>query len=232
MARNELDYFYIDGEYGGDQDWFTDWWMNVGGCAAETACEASLYFLKYFGLPVAPELPDQMSRQDYIAFAGQMKPYLRPRMHGVNRLSLFTDGYGKYLSDLGADGITMDTLDGYAPWEEAFEAVQDQIDSGIPVSVLILRHRAGSMKEYVWHWFTLTGWEDGPRGRRVKAVTYGEWEWLDFWTLWNTGYKERGGLILYRLPEDAVYQPCPRAELEPLPSPDVGPVMKIGSTVL
>ena len=32
----------------------------------------------------------------------------------------------------------------------------------------------------------------------VKAVTYGGYEWLDFAKLWNTGYKRKGGLILFK----------------------------------
>ena len=35
-------------------------------------------------------------------------------------------------------------------------------------------------------------------GRFVKAVTYGEWAWVDFDRLWDTGYEQKGGLILYR----------------------------------
>ena len=34
--------------------------------------------------------------------------------------------------------------------------------------------------------------------RKVKAVTYGEWAWVDFDRLWDTGHEEKGGLVLYR----------------------------------
>ena len=30
----------------------------------------------------------------------------------------------------------------------------------------------------------------------VKTVTYGEYLWLDLDRLWNTGFSEKGGLIL------------------------------------
>ena len=33
----------------------------------------------------------------------------------------------------------------------------------------------------------------------VKAVSYGEWVWLDFKALWDTGYDEKGGLIIFRI---------------------------------
>ena len=33
--KKELDYFMIDGEFGGNQDWFTNIVMNVGGCGQQ-----------------------------------------------------------------------------------------------------------------------------------------------------------------------------------------------------
>mgnify|MGYP006994610556 CR=1 FL=1 len=45
--KKELDYFMIDGEFGGNQDWFTNIVMNVGGCGAATACDSCIYLAKY-----------------------------------------------------------------------------------------------------------------------------------------------------------------------------------------
>ena len=44
-----LDYFMIDGEVGGNQDWFRNVVMHIGGCAAATACDCCIYFAKYKG---------------------------------------------------------------------------------------------------------------------------------------------------------------------------------------
>ena len=48
--KKELDYFMIDGEFGGNQDWFTNIVMNVGGCGAATACDSCIYLAKYRGM--------------------------------------------------------------------------------------------------------------------------------------------------------------------------------------
>lgn len=45
-----LDYFIIDGEFGGDQDWFTNIVMHIGGCAAAAACDSCIYFAKHKGM--------------------------------------------------------------------------------------------------------------------------------------------------------------------------------------
>ena len=39
MKKKELDYFTIDGGVGGNQDWFQNVVMYMGGCAAATACD-------------------------------------------------------------------------------------------------------------------------------------------------------------------------------------------------
>ena len=47
--KRELNHHYIGESYGGNQDWFRTFWMRIGGCGAETACESSLYFARELG---------------------------------------------------------------------------------------------------------------------------------------------------------------------------------------
>lgn len=43
LMERHLDYFKIEGEYGGNQDWFTNIVMHIGGCGAATACDSCIY---------------------------------------------------------------------------------------------------------------------------------------------------------------------------------------------
>ena len=79
----------------------------------------------------------------------------------------------------------------------AVEAIIRQIDAGYPVPTLILNHRDRSLKDYVWHWFLINGYEETAGTLKVKAVTYSSWQWLDLRRLWDTGFKDGGGFILY-----------------------------------
>lgn len=45
----ELGYYLVDGEYGWDQEKFTDLIMKKGGCGAVTACDSCIYFSRYHG---------------------------------------------------------------------------------------------------------------------------------------------------------------------------------------
>ncbi|MGI6203990.1 MAG: hypothetical protein ACOYJH_01715 [Anaerovoracaceae bacterium] len=202
--RKELEHFYIGSSYGGNQDWFRSYMMRLGGCAAETACDSSVYFALHKGMKeMVPFDPEKITKKDYVDFSEIMKPYLRPRWSGINTLEIYMDGYARYMRDAGAHGIRMDGLEGGEPVRKAKQAVIDRIDRGFPVPCLILHHKAIEMDFYVWHWFLLNGYdaEDGENGRMsVKAVTYSSYRWLDFDVLWDSGYKNKGGIIIYSKP--------------------------------
>jgi hypothetical protein len=85
---------------------------------------------------------------------------------------------------------------------KAAETVKSQIDQGFPVPTLILNHRDRALKDYIWHWFLINGYEECDNTLLVKTVTYSGYVWLDLQKLWDTGYSNRGGLILYNRRED------------------------------
>ena len=172
--------------------------MRLGGCGAETACDSSLYFALHRGIEKAyPFDPHRLSKKSYADFAHIMEKYLWPRMSGIDRLDIYTEGYARYLEDAGVSCISMTTLDGNEPYEAAADAVIRQIDDGFPVPTLILNHRDRRLADYNWHWFLLNGYETRGDSVMVRAVTYSSYEWLDLERLWDTGYIRKGGLILY-----------------------------------
>ena len=222
--KKELPHFNIGSSYGGNQEWFRTFMMRLGGCGAETACDASIYFARERGVAnIYPYDAGHLTRADYVDFGHMMEKYLWPRRSGINTLDIFIDGFTRYLNDAGVTGLTMKGFSGNEPYEKAAAVVKSQIDAGYPVTMLMLRHNKRRYRDYVWHWFLLNGYDTGdepaceaavdPAGNekpagmtpagthpmKVKAVTYSEYEWLDFEEFWNTGYEQRGGLILYDL---------------------------------
>lgn len=205
--KKELEYFQIENCYGGCQDWFWDPMMKGGGCAAVTACDSCIYFdlykpeLRQGNTGFYPYDKERLSKEDYIRFSKVMKPYLRPRMSGIDRLELYIEGMGAYLQDRGLYTVDMEAFSGEWDVKEAEKRVQEQLDSGFLIPCLTLKHRNPKMKEYVWHWYLLTGYEAFEDNCLVKAVTYGEWEWLDFEELWDTKEERKGGLVFYHCRE-------------------------------
>lgn len=197
--QKELDHFMIGRSYGGNQEWFSNFMMRLGGCAAETACDSSVYFAREKGITEAyPYDSQRLTRKEYVEFSKIMEPYLRPHRSGIDRLDIFIDGYGRYLRDAGVTQVNMTGLEGYEPVEKARAALIAQIDRSLPVPALVLMHKNRKFKDYNWHWFLINGYKTLDENHTlVKAVTYSEYQWLPLEELWDTGYRRKGGLILY-----------------------------------
>lgn len=197
--KKELPYFEIEGSYGGNQDWFSSLMMRLGGCGAETACDACIYLDLYKETALYPFDKHHLTKADYVAFAEKMKPYLHPRMSGIYKLSMYLDGFGAYLKEQGSC-LTLSGLEGTESAETASRTVMRQIDNGYPVPCLCLNHSERRFHDYEWHWFILNGYETTEEGLMVKAVTYSSYEWLPLEALWESGRTPKGGIILINPP--------------------------------
>lgn len=200
MGRKTLEHFYIDDSYGGNQDWFRSFMMRLGGCAAETACDSSLFFALHRDIEgIYPFDKNNLSKDAYVDFAHRMEKYLWPRMSGVNRIDIFIEGYGNYLRECGVERIGMQAFPGSEPYDKAAEALVRQIDAGYPIPTLILNHKDKSMKDYVWHWFLINGYEKQNESDDllIRTVTYSEYQWISLKRLWDTGHDMKGGFVLY-----------------------------------
>lgn len=196
----ELDYFWVGEEYGGRQSLLPDMIMRFAGCAAVTACDSLIYMTLYKNLKnLCPFSTDQLRGRDYVAFFKTVKPYLRPRLMGINRLEIFVAAFKKFLKEHGTFFLDVLSWSGDHDEQDTVNTIRQQIDRGFLIPYLLLHHKNPNFENYEWHWFLLTGYDEKPDGRfMVKAVTYGAYEWLDFAKLWNTGYDRKGGLILFK----------------------------------
>ena len=204
--EKKLDFFYIGDSYGGNQDWCLDHMMQLGGCAAITACDSALYFALHHGKTSLYKGDLEKPEQDeYLYFTEEMKEYLHPRWCGIDKPEIYVEGFTRFLEDKG-EKVTMTILPGTADEGETEEWIMEQIEKDLPVPILILNHENPAMEDYVWHWFLLIGYRyDGDNalaeeGRfQVQTLTYSEAKWVDFRSLWNTGREAKGGIILYSL---------------------------------
>lgn len=194
----ELNYFHIGRALGGSQDWMRDPWMRLGGCAALAAVDSCIYFTLFCSKKkLCPIDVHHLTKDTYIRFAMIMKPYISPRFSGVSKLELYTEGMGAYLRDRECTEPRMQPFHMGQSLELAQQTLQRQIDSGILIPFLLLNPISREWKEYHWHWFLLTGYRWNDDRLMVKAVTYGDGEWLPFETLWDTARRDNGGMILY-----------------------------------
>lgn len=197
--KKELPYFKIEDSFGGNQDWFRDPMMHLGGCGAAAACDVCINTALYDNKAhLYPYDTKKLGKEDYIKFAMKMKPYLRPRIHGIDTLEIFMDGFQDYLKDVGDQDLQLTGCPGDVSVKEAVREVKTQIDRGIPIPFLLLKHEDVNYKDYVWHWFMLVGYEEFEDDFYVKTATYGGYRWISLHGLWNTGYERKGGMVLVK----------------------------------
>ena len=72
--KKELEYFYIENSFGGNQDWFRDYWMHMGGCAAAAACDSCISMEKVgVKKKLYPFDIKNLNKSDYLDFSMLMK---------------------------------------------------------------------------------------------------------------------------------------------------------------
>ena len=194
--RKILGSFTIEGAPGGNQDWLPEWDMNMGGCAAVTACDTCIFLSRRDEYrQLYPFNPERLSRNDFVRFASFMKPYLSPRYHGIDFLETYICGLYDYMAGVGTNSLTLEGISGSVGYDLFAEAVTDQIDRNIPVPFLLLNHRDKRLDDFEWHWFNLAGYEELDGDVNVLTVTYGEYQWFSLRLLHATGYDRKGGMI-------------------------------------
>lgn len=198
-AKKELPYFIIGNSFGGNQNWFRDRMMNMGGCAAATACDTCINMALHDNKRhLYPYDINNLNKEDYLKFSMKMKPYLAPRLQGIDTLELFTDGFYEYLQFVNDKNIQLFGYSGDKSEGNAVIEVKKQINQGITIPYLLLLHKNPSFKYFNWHWFLIVGYGEFENDFFVKIATYGEFYWLSFHDLWQTGFRKKGGMILVR----------------------------------
>ena len=194
--KKELGHFTVGDKIGGNQDWFSDRWMRLGGCGAVTACDLCIYLAKHMGLTALyPFDAQNVTKEDYVAFGMQMRAYLGPRSTGIDKTEIYVDGFYRYLAKIGAPLLHLRGVSGNEDVETAVRMIREQIDSGIPVPYLMLLHRDIALSDYMWHWFLLNGYDETDDWFLVKSVTYNTVRWFDLRHLWKTGRRRKGGFV-------------------------------------
>ena len=201
MTRKKiLDYFTIDGTPGGNQEWLPEWDMNMGGCAAVTACDTCIFLsrLDERFRSLYPFDPKNLSRNDFIKFASFMKPFLTPRYHGIDFLETYICGFYDYMKKVKNNSLILEGISGNADYETFSGAVINQIDRNFPVPFLLLNHHDINLDDFEWHWFNLAGYEETDDDINVMTVTYAEYQWFSLRNLHDTHNERKGGIIRVR----------------------------------
>ena len=193
--KKELPFITVAGHYGGDQYKFPRIRMRGGGCSTVCACHAAT--LIALSDPerraFSPLKSLNVTRKDFNAFGVEMFPYVHPGFRGMPETAMFRESFGKYADSVGCHADYSE-LQGTASFDEALAFIENAIASDEYVQYLLLRHQDKQFDEIEWHWFTITAID----GSVITFSSFGEKCHADLRELWDTGFDEKGGLIIVK----------------------------------
>ena len=200
IMNKELSYFNIDNCYGGNQEWFHNPTIRFRGCAALTSCDLCIYLSLFKDIKhLYPFNRNLLHKEDYIKFSETMKEHLYPRKDGIPTLELYIDRFKSYLDSVKDEYINISSFSAKRPIYEGEKIIINQINKGIPIPFLLLRHKNKDMYELIWHWFLIVGYKEIEEELFVKIATYGKYQWVLFRKIWESGHNKKGGIIIIDL---------------------------------
>ena len=159
-----LDYpkIYVNDQligHGGNQDWFIDPWAQKAGCASVSATDIYIYYNKD---------TRKFDQSVYLEYMTKMFKIMTPGKHGFPYVYI----YGRRLSKL-LDNCSF-TIMRRPHVKEACNLITASIDQGNPLGLLILKHRRRAVRDDLWHWVTIVGYEPGKKGLDIYFLDCGE----------------------------------------------------------
>lgn len=157
--------------YGGNQEWFSHDWKKKAGCGCTSGTNLAAYYALNHPRMAAIYGGEKGSfdQAEYVRAMEEMYNYMKPGLMGYPYVKKFGRQFVKFC---GEHGIEADAkfCHGFRSREEGYRFVQESIDSGNPVALLILFHRAHALREDNWHWVTITGYIDAEHPEEAEII--------------------------------------------------------------
>lgn len=145
--------------HGGNQAWFLDSWARKAGCASVSATDIFLYFTR----------KDHVFDKDmYLDYMSEMFKLMEPHERGFPYVYLYARRLSKLLGNCKYFILRRPSV------KVASKVVKESIASGSPLGLLILTHRRRKIRDDLWHWVTIVGYEETKRGIDIIFLDCGE----------------------------------------------------------
>ena len=163
--------------YGGDQEWCRNAWYRRSGCGPTTAVNLCAWYASHCPAmrPLYAGNTEPFSREEYTDQIEELFRFITPGFMGFPYAEKFVTHFLMYARSRSVQ-MTGACCDKNASAEQMFDFVRCGIDTGNPVPLLILHHRAKALSDDQWHWITVSGYTDGTDGRQLIASNCGERE--------------------------------------------------------
>lgn len=189
--------------YGGNQEWFSQNLKRKAGCGCTSGANLAAYYAANH--PEMTGIYDgnrkKFDQEEFIQAMEEMYTYMKPGLIGYPYVKKFGRQFAKFCKEHGIEADAK-FCHGFRSKEEAFTFVKESIDSGDPVALLILFHRAHALREDNWHWVTITGYtenEDNPDEAEIILSNCGERQTVNAHQLFEVHRKNTIRMVSFRI---------------------------------
>lgn len=148
---------------GGDQAWFKEKWAVKAGCASVSATDVKMY---YTGTK------EKYQKEEYLLVMESMYQLMKPKNRGFPYAYLYARRVRQVLQE---QGMNVNFRIARNPEsKDALELVKRSINQGNPIGLLILRHRRRKVRDDLWHWVTIFGYQEVGKETNIIFLDCGE----------------------------------------------------------
>ena len=194
--------------YGGNQEWFSETLKKRAGCGCTSGANLAAYYASNYSLmnTVYDGDSSRFSQVEFLLAMEEMYHYMTPGFMGYPYVRKFGSQFVKFCAEHGIKLEPVYCLK-FDKTEIAVDYMKECIDGGHPIALLILFHRAESLKEDNWHWVTITGYiesGEGPENLEVILSNCGERQIVKADQLFEVHRRNTIRMVSFRIVPDPV----------------------------
>lgn len=188
----EIQFNIYDSEisyYGGNQYWFPKKFHQLSGCGPVAAANITAYLSQTFPDKYKNLYPYKgiINKKDFTLHMVEIRKYVKPGLFGLTSVHRFTDNVLAFSKKRGVFLIPHILDDNAASIQDAINFISKALSQKLPVAILVLKHPLKELKEYAWHWMTITGLKLNSKDNKyyISVSTYGTHREINLDMLWN-----------------------------------------------
>lgn len=183
ISDNKTEYF------GGNQYWYPKKTHQISGCGPTAAANLTAY--------LAIKFPDKLgtlycnssplNKTDFVSHMVEIRKFVKPGFMGLTSVHQFCDNISDFAKSKNLVITPHIMTDEDASMETAVSFITKALSGGYPVAILVLTHQVKALRDYSWHWMTITDlyYDKYKEQHFITVSTYGEKHEIHLELLWN-----------------------------------------------
>lgn len=173
--KNSTNFISIKDEckvfYGGTQEWFINNTLKKVGCSVVAAANIIAY-LAFKNKNINLYDYKNANKEGFINLMNELVEYLNPNEElGIISSLYFIEGVKKFAKSRGVN-LTSNWITSEYDYDKIVDFVEKALNNDIPVVMLMLRNK--KLKEFDWHWMTITKLSEFGNKEYMCVSSWGE----------------------------------------------------------